>query len=213
MNTANEKILKEFRKRKVVTLQFLVDLGECSAPTARRRLRQWGAISSYNQNGRFYTLPDIPKFDANGLWQWKRVSFSKFKTLKQTVVELVCRSVNGLDGREIGTLLGLNPRSFLSAFSDHPQLLRRKVQGRYVYYAADLSVFARQQKHRRSRIDRLPSDVEAVAILVEKIKMPVLDNKAMSQRLRRQNISVEPEVIENLFSHHGLAVKKTPHSD
>ncbi len=213
MDLANTKTLKEFRKRRVVTLQFVVDAEGCSIPTARRRLKEWGAISSYNQNGRFYTLPDIPEFDTIGLWHWKKVSFSKYNTLKQTVVELVSRSVDGLDGREIGTFLGLDPRSFLSAFSDHPQLLRRKVEGRYIYYAADPVIFTRQQNQRLSRIDRLPTTVEAVAILVEKIKRPFLDNKALSQRLFKQHIFVEPEVIENLFAHHELAVKKTLHSD
>ncbi len=205
-------VLKEFRKRKVMTLQQIIQLTGRSVPTVRRRLKDWGAISSYNQNGRFYTLPEIAEFDDDGLWHWRKASFSRYGTLKNTVVELVGRSKAGLDGREIGSLLGLDPRSFLSAFAGHTQLARHKVQGRYVYYAADSVVFAQQQRRRLGRIDRLPSNIEAVAILVEKIKRPFLESKAMSQQLRKQNVFVAPEVIENLFVHHDLSVKKTPPS-
>lgn len=53
---------------------------------------------------------------------------------------------------------------------------------------------------------------EAIAILVEKIKAPALGSKALSQRLRKQKLRVDPESIEKLFVQHGLAVKKTPPS-
>lgn len=201
--------LREFRKRKVMTLEQIIQLTGRSVPTVRRRLKAWGAISSYNQNGRFYTLPEIAAFDGDGLWHWRKISFSRHGTLKNTVIELVARSQAGLDGREIGSLLGLDPRSFLSPFAADPQLSRHKVQGRYVYYAADPLIFEQQQRRRAGRTDRLPSNIEAVAILVEKIKRPFLDTKSISQQLRKQNVFVEPEVIENLFFHHDLSVKKT----
>ena len=205
-----DNILKAFRKKKVFTLKTIVQLIDRSIPTARRRIKDWGILSSYNQNGRFYTLPEIAEFDEHGLWHWKEVSFSRYGTLNKTVVELVIQSKAGLDGREIGSLLRLNPRSFLSAFSSHEQLTRRKIKGRFVYFAADPNIFAEQLQRRDARSGRLPSAIEAVAILVEKVKHPFLDDQAISQRLRKQQVFVEPNVIENLFVHHGLAGKKTP---
>ena len=59
---------------------------------------------------------------------------------------------------------------------------------------------------------RQPTTFEAIGILVEKIKHPALSNEALSRRLRKQNLSVEPETIDNLFVRHDLAVKKTPPS-
>ena len=59
---------------------------------------------------------------------------------------------------------------------------------------------------------RQPTAFEAIAILVEKIKHPTLSNEALSRRLKKQKLSVEPETIQNLFVRHGLAVKKTPRS-
>lgn len=208
------KALKAFRRRKVMTLEKVAELVHSSIHTARRRLKEWRTHTSYNQNGRYYVLPDVPEFDADGLWHWRGVFFSRYGNLKQTVVELIRRSSAGLDAGEMGLLFGLDPRSFLSSFANHPQIKREKSQGRFVYYCADRSVYSGQQQRRSALIaqGRQATAFEAIAILVEKIKHPALSNEALSQRLRKQKLSVEPETIENLFIRHGLAVKKTPRS-
>jgi hypothetical protein len=196
-----------------MTLGEVAELIHSSIHTARRRLKTWQARNSYNHNGRYYTLPDVPAFDVKGLWRWRGVFFSQYGNLKQTVIELVRRSQAGLDAGEMRLLLGLDPRSFLSAFANHPRLRREKAQGRFVYYCADPSVYAEQQQRRGlSAKGRQATPFEAIAILVEKIKHPALSNEALSRRLRKQKLSVEPETIENLFVRHGLAVKKTPRS-
>ncbi len=196
-----------------MTLGEVAELIHSSIHTARRRLKTWQARNSYNHNGRYYTLPDVPAFDVNGLWRWRGVFFSQYGNLKQTVIELVRRAQAGLDAGEMRSLLGLDPRSFLSAFANHPRLRREKAQGRFVYYCADPSVYAEQQQRRGlSAKGRQPTPFEAIAILVEKIKHPALSNEALSRRLKKQKLSVEPETIENLFVRHGLAVKKTPRS-
>ena len=55
---------------------------------------------------------------------------------------------------------------------------------------------------------RLPSEFEAIAIRVEKIKHPPLSLEELADKLKGKNLNIEPEVIENLFLHHGLAIKK-----
>jgi len=213
-DTSSGKALKAFRKSRIMVLGEVAELIHSSIHTARRRLKEWGAHSSYNQNGRYYALPDVLEFDANGLWRWRGVFFSQYGNLKQTVIELIHRSQAGLDAGEIRSLLELDPRSFLSAFANHPQLRREKMQGRFVYYCAAPSIYAKQQQRRcaLSTKGRQPTPFEAIAILVEKIKHPTLSNEALSQRLRKQKLFVDSEIIHNLFVHHNLAVKKTPHS-
>ena len=205
---------KVFLRRKILTLGEVAELIHSSIHTARRRLKQWQALTSYNQNGRYYALPEVPEFDGDGLWRCRGVFFSRYGNLKQTLVELIARSQAGLDAGEMGSLLGLDPRSFLSAFADHPRIKREKTRGRFVYYCAERSVYAEQQQRRGALSARgaQPTSHEAIAILVEKIKAPDLSNEALSRRLRKQKLRVEPETIENLFVRHGLAVKKTPHS-
>jgi hypothetical protein len=57
---------------------------------------------------------------------------------------------------------------------------------------------------------RMPTDCEAVAILIEKIKQPSLSDEELSRNLKKQNVFVESEIIHAFFARHNLAVKKTP---
>ena len=209
-----ERAKKAFGRRKIMTLGEVAELVRSSIHTARRRLKQWRAAKSYNQNGRYYTLPKVPEFDGNGLWRWRGVFFSQYGNLKQTVVALVQRSPAGLDASALRSLLGLNPRSFLSAFADDPQLRREKTQGRFVYYGSVAEVYSGQRERRGmlKATGRPPTHSEAIAILVEKIKHPALSYEALSRQLRKQKVLVEAETIQNFFLCHGLTVKKTPRS-
>lgn len=213
-DTVAEEALRVFRRRKVMTLEEIAALVDSSIHTARRRLKEWRARTSYNRNGRYYALPEVAEFDADGIWRWRGVFFSQHGNLKQTVIEVIRRSPAGLDAAEMHVLLGLSPRSFLSSFAHDPQLRRDKTQGRFVYYGADRSVYAQQQQRRctLSAEGRQPTPCEAIAILVEKIKHPALSHEALSRQLRKQKVFVEPATIHNLFVHHDLAVKKTPRS-
>jgi hypothetical protein len=205
---------KVFRRRKILRLGEVAELIHSSIHTARRRLKEWRAHTSYNQNGRYYALPEVPEFDDDGLWRCRGVFFSRYGNLKQTLVELIARSQAGLDAAEMGSLLGLDSRSFLSAFAGHSRIKREKTRGRFIYYCAERSVYTEQQQRRSalSAKEAQPTPHEAIAILVEKIKAPALGSEELSRRLRKQKLRVAPGIIENLFLRHGLTVKKTPHS-
>jgi len=43
-------------------------------------------------NGRYYTLPQVPVFDENGLWKFQTVLFLNHGNLKQTIVALITDS-------------------------------------------------------------------------------------------------------------------------
>ena len=144
----DKRARRTFRAQKVGTINGLADLLQCSVSTARRQLKQWKTHTSYNRNGRFYALPDVVRFDADGLWRYRGIGFSRYGNLTQTVVGLVRDSEAGLRAAELGNLLGLEPRSFLSAFADHAALWREKHQGRFVYFAAEDAIF-QEQKPRR----------------------------------------------------------------
>lgn len=209
-----EKTARFLRLKKTVTMVELLLHWECSARTVQRRLAECKAINSYNQNGRYYTLPEIPQFDAHGLWRYRGAFFSRYGNLPETFVQLVLRSPRGLTAAEAGVLLGLRPSSFLWSLRNRPEVKREKHQGRYVYLASETDLCAQQQRQRRQAVEtiRQPTPAEAIAILVEKIKHPTLSAETLGRRLREQNLQVAPEMIGSFFAHHGLAVKKTPHS-
>ncbi len=79
-------IYKQLEKHKIFTIVELADLLKCSISNARLKLRQWNTYTSYNQNGRYYTLPQVPRFDQHGLWRYENAAFSKHGSLKKTIV-------------------------------------------------------------------------------------------------------------------------------
>jgi hypothetical protein len=209
-----KKTWKAWRARRVLTIHELARLLGSSLPTARRRLKTWNSLTSYNKNGRYYVLPDVPQFDAHGLWHYRDIGFSQYGNLTETLIQLVHQSEAGLSASELGELLRLNPRSFLWLFRNHPELTRDRREGRYVYFAATRGIY-RQQKDLRVTMDasgHLPSNTNAVAILVQTIKHPEFDISQLCAHLKRQQIAVSKQDIMNLFAHHELNLKKTRRS-
>lgn len=209
-------VIRSFKKEKIVTIVLLATWLSCSIPTARRRLKAWKAYTSYNHNGRYYTLPETAKFDANGLWRYQGVFFSKHGNLKQTLAHLVIHSVQGLSGSELGELLGLQPRSFLSHFRNHPALCREEMMGSWIWFAADPKI-SDKQRHARvvTHTPRMPSDMEAVMILVDLIHHPNGGLEQIVRRLKPKGLDIDVEAIRQLLTHHDL-LKKTvdfPSSD
>ena len=210
----DSKSLKIFGKRKVMTAVELASLLKCSLSTAKRRFKQWNCCTSYNKNGRYYVLADVPNFDDNGLWSYRGICFSRHGNLTMTLVNLVKNSSAGLSASQIEGLLAMQSRSFLSPFGDHRELRREKHQGAFVYFSSDKAIYARQRSRRLEmvRSARMPSDVEAVAILAGTVKNPHLSVDELCVYLRKKGYKVTAECVTNLFAFHGLSLKKTPRS-
>ena len=205
-----KKVSRLIRHKKIVTLDELALSLHCSKRTVQRRLEKLKVIRSYNRNSRYYTLEDIAKFDANGLWCYHGTCFSQFGNLTQTFVQLVHKSPAGLTSRQVGELIGLRPSSFIWNFHNHPEIKRQKYQGRYVYFASEPTRYKQQHQNRivLHRSKKLPSELEIIEILVAKIKEPQLSLNELSDKLKEKKLCIAPKVIENLFLHRGLAVKK-----
>ena len=204
------QVIQSFNNEKVVTITLLATWLSCSVTTARRRLGTWKSYTSYNHNGRYYTLPEIAEFDDNGLWWHQGVFFSKHGNLKQTLIYLVSHSERGLSGSELGVLLGLQPRSFLSHFRDHPELHREHVEGRWIWYSGDRETYEKQRQMHSATTKkaRMPSDMEAVMILVDLIQYPNSGLAQIAERLKLKGLNIDVDTIRQLLAHHDL-LKKT----
>ncbi len=100
--------IKMFRKKYIVTIDELFHvLDTHSRMSVFRRLKPIGYLTSFTDAGRYYTLPDIPKFDPLGLWFYQGVGFSRAGTLKSTVIDLVNLSEAGMTPTEALNLLRL----------------------------------------------------------------------------------------------------------
>ena len=199
--------LANFSRQKVITIEQLVKLLNCSVITARRQLKKWRTYTSINHNGRYYTLPQIPVFDKNGLWKYQTILFSNHGNLKQTIVALIKDSQKGLSAVQVAEIVGFAPNSsFLSQFKNVPGVKREKHQGRFIYLSDRSGIYTKQKQ--RWTTNAFPTDAQAVVILVELIKHPDIGIEQLSKHVSDQGQSVEPAIIRRFLQFHDL-LKKT----
>ena len=199
------------QRMKMFSFDRLLSLLNCSTRTGRSKLKQWGAYTSYNQNGRYYTMPQTPRFDENGLWRFDGVSFSRHGNLRKTVTHLIRNSKAGLSGRRIGELVKLSPRSFLHHFRDAPGIRREKHGGVYVYFSEETKAYKRQKEKRLEALKasaQALSDADAVIILAALIRHHELGVEDIPTLPEIESAGFSSHAVRNFLERHGL-LKKT----
>ena len=202
-----QDVITAFKRHKMLTMGELTAMLHCSVATVNRRLKEWGTLSSYNKNARYYTLPSISRFNKNGVWEHQGVFFSKHGTLKNTVIHLVRISSKGLSNLEMENILGVNPTSYLAQCEQLGGVRREKYKRHVVYFSSDEEVYQRQKKKRfppKPTELKLPPDAVGIIILATLVKNPNSTPTELSDMLRRNGYEVGAQVIENLFEYHGL---------
>ncbi len=214
MRHHSDTVQELFQQKKIFTLAELTSLLHCSESTVRRRLKTWGTYTSYNFNGRYYTLRDIPQFDKHGIWQYRDVYFSNRGTLQKTLGYLIENAQAGLNIIEANEILRIEVQNILSQqFIHHAHFHREKHKGLYIYYSKDPSIYEVQKQARHKlfeavQVGELPTDAEAVIILVEWIKHPKDTLEQLTSRVKHKGVKVLLGKIRNLLGYHGL-LKKT----
>ncbi len=213
---SDEKIKRVFtflEEKKVFTLDQIVSSLNCSTPTARMKLKHWKTYTSYNQNGRYYTMPTVPRFNENGLWHYNNIFFSKYGNLRKTIVHLIHNSASGLTGNEVGNYVGLQPRSFLHHFRNVSGIHREKIDGVFIYFSDDADRYKEQVRSRTRDFITTGTpplrDADAVVILTALIKhhdITLGDIMALPE-IQARKFSIF--VIREFLDRHGL-LKKTP---
>ena len=111
-----DKILQE-RFNEANPVRILSDLLEgshYSLRTLRRRIKDKIVIRSYNHNGKFYTMPNLAKFNTYGIWTNPVANFSMYGNLYETIVFLIDKSSAGYSPGEISIILKIKPYDSLS---------------------------------------------------------------------------------------------------
>jgi hypothetical protein len=138
---------------------------------------------------------------------YQAVLFSKHGNLKQTIISLITESPKGLSAGEIAQLVDLVPNSsFLSRFKEVADVKREKHQGRFVYLSNRSEIYARQKQGWVTA--GLPTDAQAVVILVQLIKHPDIDIEQLAVHVSEPGSSIEPAAIRSFLQLHDL-LKKT----
>jgi hypothetical protein len=179
-----------------------------------------GYLTSYSHAGRYYTLGDVPRFDATGLWFHGEVRFSKHRTLRATVVVLVKESPAGHTHEELEAVLQLRVHDTLRSLVEKKTLGRERVTGVYLYLHPNRDVAAVQLTRRREIASSAPSapppavpldPTRIIEVLVAVIQAPKDDARAIAARLRARGLALTADQVERVLTGYGLE-KKTARS-
>lgn len=203
------------KKERVFTLQQLLSLLDCSRRTGQTKLSHWKTLTSYNHNSKYYTFPEIPKFNSNGLWRYKNIAFSKHGNLKKTIIHLVNSSEAGLTGKELGTLLGIPPQNFVHHFKNCPGICREKHGGLYIHFSDQPGRSQQQVKNQLVACHTVVKDTvtegDAIMILVAILNHHMISPKEIIALPEVNERGISELAIQNFLKSQGL-VKKILHS-
>lgn len=214
---SREALLKLFRRQRVVDLKRLGDaLQTTSRMSIFRRLSLVGYITSYSHTGRYYSLADVPEFDADGLWQYQGVYFSRHGSVKATVERLVQVAEAGRTHEELSLLLRVRVHNALLFLVRQGRIGRETLGALYLYVSADHQVALAQVARRQAQQKAVPAIRVAemnptliIEVLLEVIHgaRVVPDPDVVRARLATRSVSVAREEVEDIFQTYGL--KKT----
>ncbi len=206
----HQRLISIFTQQPCWMIEPLAVELQYSVPSVRRFLAEAGYYSSFTQNGRWYTLRSIPRFNRDGLWFYQDIGFSRAGSLTNTLIYLTTRSPAGMTAEKLGKKLCCRCHSVLVHLCRHGRLQRQKLGRSYVYVAVDPSTAAIQHQAiamQNLPPDRLPAEI-AVLVLAEFIRNPELSFGQLARTIaRNKHITLDVMQIEGLFDQHGL--KKT----
>lgn len=205
-----------FRQRRIADLRVVsATLRTDSRRSVYRRLSGVPYLRSYSHTGSYYTLDEIPEFDANGLWQYQGVFFSKCGTLKSATAHLVETAEAGRTHMELEGVLRVRVHNTLLDLVRIKRIGRELVHGLFVYLSADGDRAAAQIARRqqlRSAGDRpareagRPVVIEVLLEIIHGARV-VADPADVAARLTARGVEVSRDQVDSIFQQHGL--KKT----
>jgi hypothetical protein len=213
--SALEDLTRLLSSQKVVEMAALQEaLGGVVPMTVFRWLRKVSYRSSYNHNGRYYTLYDPARFDRWGLWSYGDVHFSIDGTLKATVKRLTEESKGGYTQRELQELLRARVQTFVHDWVRTGDLARERIDGVYVYLHPEQEVRASQLECRRERTAAAKGEEEVeiadhvvIQVLLVLIHHPGSRPADVERRLRGQSPPIPAGQVRAVFARYALGGK------
>jgi hypothetical protein len=205
-----------FQRQPVADLAALsATLKTSSRMSVFRRLSTLEYLSSYSHAGRYYTLPDIPQFDRDGLWQYQGVCFSRDGSLKATVERLVEQSEAGRTHPELHARLQVRVHNTLLDLVQGRRIGRETWRGHYLYVSVTPARAASQLNLRQQQPAGLgpplpePPPAVVIEVLLDLVHSARLrpDAARVAERLTARGFPVTVDQVEAIFRRYGL--KKT----
>jgi len=185
--------------------------------TIFRKLKGPGYLTSYNRNSSALTLPDIPLFDANGLWEYQGSCFSRWKTLTETIHRLVDNSDAGLTAGELRRLL-LHDNIYhqITTCVKTGRIFRDATQRYPIYYRMAPQRRQEQGKRRDRILEKAPapplrlSKDKVIQVLVIALKHHVTSVEEIMPLLSSEGVRVSESSVKWVFEKYELKKKDLP---
>jgi hypothetical protein len=138
--------------------------------TVFRKLKELDYLTSYSHGGRFYTLREIARFGADGLWSCAPAWFSRYGTLLTTAEAFIRSSVAGYFAEELSAILHVGAQDVLRHLVQQKRIARELISGLFLYTSIDPAIRQRQSLTRRSS-QSVPTVVDAARLEVSPDEM------------------------------------------
>jgi len=186
----------------------------CQPRTLQRKIKRCNLLVSFNKNAKFYTLPSLAHFNKDGIWNCRKILFSRFGNLFATIIVLIDKSVCGYTGKELSDIIEVKADDALYVLWQKKRIHKQKTGGRNVYFSIRNDLFATQLAVREQRT-ALPvptlilSDYQRIiAVLVEIIQQDSILPEKLQKGIEKRNIEITIVEILTLIEHYQLKKKK-----
>lgn len=166
-----------FERKKIATMADLkAALTTNVNMTIFRKLKELSYYSSYSDQGKYYALAKHIKFDAQGLWSYRGVFFSKYGTLRSTAKAFVEQSEAGYTVNELSDLLHVAVKQPLFTLYRNHQLYRAKISGVYIYFSNNKQIQQQQiiLRHRKATELAIRPDDSKSDLLAHELKAAII---------------------------------------
>jgi len=207
-----ERIQQLLLKNTILSLkQLRAELQDRPRSSLFRDLKKLDLISSYTHTGQYHALTRLAKFDEDGLWFFQDVGFSRYGTLKRSLVQVITHSQAGMTHREMRKLFRVEVQKPLTDLVRTHAVARQWLPSRiHVYLSADETSVA-QWERRLAIGDKalavaLPAQSIRIEILLEVIRAPerTSEEKVLGPRLRKRGVLVKDEEVGCVLAYYDI---------
>jgi hypothetical protein len=219
---AEQKVIAWLRKSTVASMKQLRHQFCISHMTVVRALKKFGYYASYNYNAAFYVLRDVPEFDDWGLWAYRDVRFSRYRTLPATIVAVVEKAPAGLTIPELEQRLQAKASNIVSRLVGQGRVKGERLANRHrVYYASDPEVGTLQLERRQrpkqedatpgpSKLPSRCSSLDVIEVLRAMIQTDDDDPDRLARRLQAGGKGITAGQVRRVLEHYGVEKKRRP---
>jgi len=210
----HQEIAEYIREKTVVDLNSLCErFPGRSVPSFHRDLAKLKCVTSYTNNNRYYTLPDIPDYDKRGLWCHGSIAFSRNGTAKETVRVLVCESPSGLSHAELQEMLGTRLYTTLKALVVEKAVSSVADGKKIVFFSGDEIISHRQRNNRSERALAIADHPFNLTTVIEVLLAVFLEDRTQVESAYKylksgKHPHITRKEVEEIFAHYKLPGKK-----